>query len=158
MLSSTLSFSSPMLFCWIFSCFTASCPGTLSHLFHLAPPPPCLILPLLHSILFYCSHIYLFFPHLTMVFVLTSHLYGLLLVFRTLFLPFHLIGSLWISISPKSPNPHPASWPLLSSLLHYITLFHALFHLHAQPTTVYLRPLALPLFLFCPVVRPYEMN
>lgn len=43
-----------------------------------------------------------------------------------------------------------ARWPHLSSLLHYITLFHALFHLHAQPISVYLCSVALPPFLFCP--------
>lgn len=53
-----------------------------------------------------------------------------------------------------------ASWPFLSSPLYYITLFHAPFHLHAQPTTVlYICAHSLCLsFCSAPVVRPYEMN
>lgn len=119
----------------------------LSHFqYHFVTPPP-------PSILLYRSGIFLPSLPSLRVFALTSYLSDPLLLFSTLFLHFFMIVSLWISLSAKAPPPPPPTppWPLLSSLLHYITHFHALFHLHAQPTTVYLRPLALPLFLFGPL-------
>lgn len=113
---------------------------TLSRLFH---PPPIQSFCIVVVLIFFCSHLTVFCPHSLPVWPSVA--------FCTLFLHFYMIVSLWISLSAKAPTTTTPSWPLLSSLLHYITHFHALFHLHAQPTTVYLRSLALPLFLFCPL-------
>lgn len=101
-----------------------------------SPPPPIQSFCIAVVFIFFRFHLTVVLPSLptcpTLCFFLV-HYFCIIFLYDCLFLDFPF---------SSSPPPPTFSWPLLSSLLHYITHFHALFHLHAQPTTVYLRSLA----------------
>lgn len=145
-----------LLFLFLFmSCLIYQCLSniTLSPLFHIFFAPVWACLSNIQTVSI--AEIFIFFsPYFTSH--LSDPLFLLLVLFSKLFLPYHLIVSLWISLSLKSPF---VLLGLFFPLCYTISPSFMLSFIFMLNLPLYICAHSLCLsFCSAPVVRPYEMN